>query len=168
MKRIIIAGKNYTGNWNRTRYASRTIVIVDRTLLLSYAANVSEWMLPGGGRENGESDSECAVRETAEETGYLIQPSECILELTEYYENVRYISRYYTGSIIGSVGPKLTEGETELNLIPRWLPVKEALREFSEYRKYIDTDEMRRGLYQREYIAVSEVLNMNRCACDER
>ena len=42
-----------------------------------------------------------------------------------------------------------------MGLEPRWLPVGEALRIFSRHADYAATDEERRGIYQREYTALS-------------
>ncbi|MEO9469756.1 NUDIX hydrolase [Parasphingorhabdus sp.] len=43
--------------------------------------------LPGGGRENGESGTECVIRETREEFGITLEPG--ALKLAEEYENWR-------------------------------------------------------------------------------
>ncbi len=36
------------------------------------------WDLPGGGREPGETPVDCAIRETGEETGVMLRPSEVV------------------------------------------------------------------------------------------
>ena len=41
---------------------------------------------------------------------------------------------------------------------PRWVLVEQAVAEFSRHREYADTDEMRRGLYLREYTALRMLL----------
>ena len=45
-----------------------------------------------------------------------------------------------------------------MGLEPRWLPVEEALQIFSRHDDYAATDEERRGIYQREYTALSALL----------
>lgn len=40
----------------------------------------------------------------------------------------------------------------------RWLSVDEIMDIFSQYNLYADTDEMRRGMYLREYTALCEIL----------
>ena len=115
-------------------------------------------MIPGGGLEEGESEIECCIREVAEETGVLISTSECLLEIDEYYEDCKYISKYYIGEAIGSSERRLTERERQVGMEPRWLSVNEIKSIFAAHSEYTDTDEMRRGLYLREYTALCELI----------
>lgn len=39
----------------------------------------------------------------------------------------------------------------------RWIPINEAIEAFSKHNDYAATDEMRRGLYLREYTALSQI-----------
>ena len=152
-----IVGNNYSGKWHRTRTACRGIVIRDHKLLLSYETVTGQWMLPGGGIEDGEDERECCIREVAEETGFLIRPTECVLEIDEYYEDFKWVNRYFFGDVTGEAAVCLTEREKEVGMEPRWLPLDEILRIFSEHAVYADTDEMRRGMYLREYTALSRL-----------
>ena len=158
MKVIEIVGKNYFGRWTHERTACRGVVIEDGRVLLSYAARDDLWMIPGGGLEAGEDEGTCCVRELAEETGRIVLPSACALEIDEYYEDCKYVSRYFFGAVVGRCQSKLTEAEQRMGLEPRWLPVGEALRIFSRHADYAATDEERRGIYQREYTALSALL----------
>ena len=63
MKTIDIVGDNYFGRWDKTRTACRGIILKDRLLLLSYETVTGQWMLPGGGLEEGEDERACCVRE---------------------------------------------------------------------------------------------------------
>ena len=45
---------------------------------------------------------------------------------------------------------------------PRWLPVERAIEEFSRHADYAATDEMRRGLYLREYKALQYLFSEER------
>ena len=155
MRTIEIVGKNYFGHWTHERTACRGVIIEDGRVLLSYAARDDLWMIPGGGLEAGEDEGTCCVRELAEETGRVVLPSACALELDEYYEDCKYVSRYFFGAVVGCCQSKLTEAEQRMGLEPRWLPVGEALRIFSRHADYAATDEERRGIYQREYTALS-------------
>ena len=155
MKTIEIIGKNYFGHWTHERTACRGVVIEDGRVLLSYAARDDLWMIPGGGLEAGEDEGSCCVRELAEETGRVVLPSACALEIDEYYEDCRYVSRYFFGAVVGRCRPQLTQAEQRMGLEPQWLPVEEALRIFSRHDDYAATDEERRGIYQREYTALS-------------
>ena len=158
MKTIEIVGKNYFGHWTHERTACRCIVIEDGRVLLSYAARDDLWMIPGGGLEAGEDERTCCVRELAEETGRIVLPSACALEIDEYYEDCKYVSRYFFGAVVGRCQIKLTEAERRMGLEPRWLPGEEALHIFSRHADYTDVDEERRGIYQREYTALSALL----------
>ena len=158
MKTIEIVGKNYFGHWTHERTACRGVIIEDGRVLLSYAARDDLWMIPGGGLEAGEDEGTCCVRELAEETGRVVLPSACALELQEYYEDCKYVSRYFFGAVVGRCQSKLTEAEQRMGLEPRWLPVEEALQIFSRHDDYAATDEERRGIYQREYTALSALL----------
>lgn len=158
MKTIDIIGKNYSGEWTNSRKACRGIVLRDESVLLSYETLTGQWMLPGGGAEAGEDDISCCIREVAEETGILIQPSECVLEIDEYYENMKYESRYFFGRIVGKTKTNLTDREKEVGMVPRFLPVTEIMDIFAQHDSYAQTDEMRRGMYFREYTALHELL----------
>ena len=158
MKTIDIVGVNYAGKWEHTRTACRGIILQDGKLLLSYETQTGQWMLPGGGLEDGEDERACCVREVAEETGAVIRPSECVLEIDEYYEDWKWVNRYFFGETAGEKERRLTEREREVGMEPRWLPAEEILEIFSEHDSYADTDEMRRGMYLREYTALRELL----------
>ena len=154
---VKIIGDNYFGKWDKTRTACRGIILRDNRLLLSYETKTGQWMLPGGGLEAGEAERDCCVREVAEETGFLIRPTDCVMEIDEYYEDFRWVNRYFFGEITGETAVRLTDREKEVGMEPRWLPLEEILRIFSEHASYADTDEMRRGMYLREYTALSRL-----------
>ena len=158
MKVIDIIGENYFGKWEHTRTACRGIILRDEKLLLSYETATGQWMLPGGGLEDGEDERECCAREVAEETGCVIVPSDCMLEIDEYYEDWKWINRYFFGKVTGETAVQLTEREKAVGMEPRWLPVEEIIRIFSKHADYAETDEMRRGMYLREYTALSALL----------
>lgn len=157
-RRIVnIIGKNYFGKWDKTRTACRGIIIRDNRLLLSYETVTGQWMLPGGGLEAGEDEHECCIREVAEETGFLVRPTDCVLEIDEYYEDFKWVNRYFFGEVAGETAIHLTNREKEVGMEPRWLPLDEIIQIFSEHASYADTDEMRRGMYLREYTALSKL-----------
>ena len=39
-----------------------------------------------------------------------------------------------------------------------WIPVSECMEIFSKHNDYAQTDEMKRGIYEREYMALKEIL----------
>ena len=157
MKTIEITGENYIGSWDKSRTACRGIVMKGTLVLLSYETLTDLYMIPGGGMEDGEDEAACCVREVAEETGFVTEPSACVLEIDEYYEDWKYISKYFVCGVTGSCGRKLTEREQSVGMEPRWVPVEEAIEIFSRHGEYAATDEMRRGIYLREYKALAEV-----------
>ena len=154
---VEITGENYCGKQDKTRTACRAIILRDHRLLLSFETATGQWMLPGGGREAGEDERECCIREVAEETGFLIRPTECVLEIDEYYGNTRWINRYFFGEVTGETTIHLTEQEKEAGMEPRWLPLEEIIHIFSQHDSRTDRDEMRRGMYLREYTALNRL-----------
>ena len=158
MKIIDIVGANYFGKWNKTRTACRGIIIENSKILLSYEAVTDQWMIPGGGLEEGETEAECCIREIAEETGTLVDDSECLLEIDEYYEDWKWINKYFFCKVKGMTEPKLTERERNVGIEARWISVDEAKNIFSKHDSYTGTDEMRRGMYLREHTALTELV----------
>ena len=158
MKRIDIVGENYAGKHSDGRKSCRGIVTDGDRILLSYETLTDQWMIPGGGQEGNESLEDCCIREVAEETGYRIEVSPCLLEIDEYYEEEKYFNFYYLGKVTGRCERNLTEREKETGMEPRWIPIEEAIAVFATHASYADTDEMRRGMYLREYSALTEIL----------
>ena len=158
MDRIEIVGANAFGTWQNTRTACRGVVLRGGEILLSHEARTGQYMIPGGGMEDGESPEACCAREVAEETGVIVEPGACALEIDEYYEDWKYVSLYYICRPVGAAEPRLTPREAEVGMAPRWVPVERAVAEFSTHADYAATDEMRRGLYLREYTALRRLL----------
>ena len=157
MNNLEIIGNNYFGKYACIRETSRAVILKDGKILLSYETKNDIWMLPGGGKEIGETYRNCVIREVCEETGYLFVPSKCVLEIDEYYENVRYISKYFIGTITGKTDTHLTEAEIKGGLESRWILIEEAPRIFSKHSEIKDFEEKRR-LYLREYLALQKIL----------
>ena len=155
MEIVEIIGDNYLGHFEHLRYASRAVIIKDKMILLSYETKKDLWMIPGGGMEDDEIASDTAIREVREETGYIIKPSDIVLEIDEYYGNSKYVSYYFLGEVIGMANRKLTEGEERDGLEPRWIPVEEAIAIFSNYMNY--SQEEKQGMYYREYSALKRI-----------
>ena len=80
-----------------------------------------------------------------------------MLEIDEYYEDFKWVNRYFFGEVTGETAVHLTEREKEVGMEPRWLHLDEILQIFSEHASYADKDEMRRGMYLREYTALSKL-----------
>lgn len=157
MKAIEIIGDNYFGAYSKTRVGCRAIIMQDGEMILSYGTKTDEWMIPGGGLEGGETEKECCIREVAEETGLIVEPSECLLEIDEYYKDWRFVNKYFVCKAVGKTEMKLTKPEIAIGMEPRRIAPDEIMRIFANYRAYADTDEMRRGMYLREYTALTEL-----------
>ncbi|HYI59326.1 MAG TPA: NUDIX domain-containing protein [Microlunatus sp.] len=75
----------------RTRRAVRVILVDsdDRTLLFEDSdpgiAGVTWWVTPGGGMDPGETERQTAVREVAEETGYMLAEDDLVGPLATRY-----------------------------------------------------------------------------------
>ena len=158
MERIELVGENYSGSYETTRTACRGIIIQDGRILLTREKKTGNWMIPGGGRKEGEEDRECCRREVAEETGVLASFSPCMLEIVEYYEDCRYINRYFYGMVTGECEPHRTAEEEALKLEVKWVPVKKAKSLFSGQFWSVLRNEVRRGLYLREHTALEALV----------
>ena len=153
LKRVKIVGKNYFGSYSKTRTACRGVVADGGLVLMSYEEATGQWMLPGGGLEAGETPGECCRREVAEETGYLVEPTECVLEVTDYFRDLKHVNHYYLASVTGRTEQHLTEREEKAQMGPEWIPVEEAIEIFSQLGE--DASPLRRALYRREYAALT-------------
>lgn len=158
MKEIEILGANRFETFTKTRTGCRAVILREGKILLSHETGTSWWLVPGGGLEPGETPEECCIREVEEETGLLVKPLRQFLTLYEYYEEYRYISHYFICEITGRGQMRLTENEAARGLEPAWLPLSEAIELFSKHQSYADTNEEKRGSYQREYTALTEFL----------
>lgn len=85
-----------------------------------------------------------------------------MLEIDEYYEDCKFMNRYYFGEVMETVPMRLTAQEKRMGMEPRWIAVEEALSIFSRHADYADTDEMRRGMYLREYTALRELIHQEK------
>lgn len=157
MKVRNIYGEGYDGQESPPRIACRAVVMQDGKLLLSYETKTGQWMLPGGGLEDGETDAECCVREVEEETGLLVEASDCFLEIHEYFPDSQWVNRYFLCSVRGEGHRQLTQQEIKVGMEPRWLPFAEIKGIFNGHQAYAETDEVRRGMYFREYTALCEL-----------
>ncbi len=160
MQEINIYGENRFDTYTNTRAASRAVIIRGDDILLSCAKNEDTYMLPGGGAENGESPEECCIREAEEETGLIVRPLRLFLTLNEFYEDFRYISYFFECEVTGESTAHLTEAEMRAGLAPEWMPLEKAVGIFSHHRDYTDTCEEKRGLYLREYTALTEYMKL--------
>jgi 8-oxo-dGTP pyrophosphatase MutT (NUDIX family) len=156
MKIIEIFGENRYPEYEKIREGCRGIIVRNGKILLSYEKNVDQYMIPGGGLEEGESLTECCVRELKEEVGVIALPHTHYLRLDEYYKEVYFKSNYFICDCIGECERALTEEENKRGLEPRLVDFNEALRIFGSYESYVNNDPTRYGSYYREFLALTE------------
>lgn len=114
--------------------AIKAVVQADGKLLV-VATNEGDVKFPGGGKETGESDRSCLVRELAEECGAVVASvGSLVCEVTERRpdrdgESVfEMVSRYWTATVTDEVvAQQLNEYEARLGMTPAWVTPVEAL-----------------------------------------
>ena len=102
---------------------------------------------------------------------YLLEPSICekiislldihdgesVLEINEYYEEIKYVTIYFIGNILRKGEQRLTPQEIKEGMEPCWLTLDEAIAIFSKHEAYRDIFEEKRGLYLREFVALTHI-----------
>lgn len=154
METIEIYGDNRFKKHSKIREACRGIVINNGKILLTYAVVNDLWTIPGGGTETDESYEICCIRKLAEETGFKVTPLQCYLNINEYYEDWLYPTHYFICKITGQTSRLPTPRKKEVRLEPHWVLPDEAISIFSKHREYA-FDEEKRGMYLREYTALT-------------
>ena len=94
------------------------------------------FQLPGGGIEKGESIIEAVIRETREESGYLMKNIEAIGYTIEYRESVRNahnwkrdISFNFRAIATENVGTSYMEDELAEGFVPIWANINKVAEE---------------------------------------
>lgn len=155
-KVLDIYGDNYAGITKHYREAARAIILQDGDIMLSRETKIGQWMIPGGGIEEGETPAEACIREAAEETGLVVKPGKCFQVMNEYYEDWKYVSYYFECTVTGTTDRQPTEREIRVGAMPEWIALGEAMAIFARHGDYAETNEERRGIYLREYTVLSE------------
>lgn len=115
------------------RIGTRAIIERDGKILFSYLGKRHQYLLPGGGIEEGETPEANVIREVQEECGLIIEPQEPFLVIDEHYGNFMYRDYYCKAAITGTTNTNYDEGETNLGLEPRWLDLETALKELPSF-----------------------------------
>ena len=152
-----ILGANRVEPHTKERACARGIVVKDGKILLSYIPESDFYMTPGGGVEDGETLSECCIREIAEETGYIVKPhgDEPYFLLNELYHEYKFINNFFICGLTGEQTEiRLTEAEKTQSLVLKWIPLEEAFDIFARHGDYAATNEDKRGSYLRDYTAL--------------
>lgn len=138
-----------------TRYAARAIICRGDEVLLMHEAVGDQWMLPGGGREEGEDPKQCCIREVEEETGLSVVPCEHLFVLDERYGEWKYVSDYFVCEVVGTGEAHLTQEEADLGTESKWVSFDDAIEIFADWENN-EPATTRHGLYLREYTALDE------------
>ncbi|MBQ6931844.1 MAG: NUDIX domain-containing protein [Clostridia bacterium] len=139
----------------KVRESARALVIKDGKILLTYEANIDNYMSPGGGVEEGETLEECCIRELREESGFEVKPVERFVTVNEFSLGTLYISNYFLCEVTGECEQCLTPTEIDHGVCPRWLTLDEAVTVFSTYA---GRPPDKASLYLREYTVLSRYL----------
>ena len=144
----------YTSPYCKKRISCRAIIIEDGKILLSHETNKGNYMSPGGGIENGETNEECVVREVLEETGYIVNAVKPFITINEYCYDTLYVNRYYVCEIKGVGQRKLTETEKFKKMEPEWVSLSDAQEIFGTYSTLPPDKE---SLYLREFTILNKI-----------
>jgi len=99
----------------RIRYQG-AIMRDDHILLIKHrdhADGRSYWIIPGGGREKGESEEECVVREMREETNLDVAIERLLLDENPERDGVDWLAKTYLCRIVSGEAKPGYEPETE-------------------------------------------------------
>lgn len=119
-----------------TRYATRSIALKGKTILLLYTKRYEDYSLPGGGLDFGEDKIEGMMRELQEETGAQniknINPFGLYEEYRPWYKpdyDIQHMISYcYTCEINKELGPTSLEAyETNNGMKAVWINIHEAI-----------------------------------------
>lgn len=126
------------------RDAVRGIILKGKNILLVYSETNNEYKFPGGGAIDGEMKKETLKREVLEEVGRQVSSVNESLGYTDQiyndiYDKKKYFylrSYYYFCEIYeGEVAQNLDNYEQDLNFVPKWVTLDEAIATNEAYLK---------------------------------
>lgn len=149
------------------RVAIRAIIVQKGKILLVHS-NKGDYKFPGGGVEGNESDSECLIREVAEETGYI----NCVIKdklgsvmerkLDEYEDDILFeiISHYYFCELINDkqIAQQLDDYESAQEFSPEWVSLNDAIVQNEKVMNSFDIE--KNGWLQREIYVLQKLVNI--------
>jgi len=120
------------------------LLTVRSATLRSHAGQIA---LPGGRLEPGESFVEAALRETAEEVGIEVDPSDVIGELSDHPSPAGFVARPIVARVAWPQAVKLDPGEVaEVFTVPL-----DALRAVEPTSRLVEVEQFRRRIYSYEW-----------------
>ncbi|MFA7560991.1 MAG: NUDIX domain-containing protein [Candidatus Izemoplasmatales bacterium] len=109
--------------------SARTVFVKEGKILLLHSKKYDYFTLPGGNQEINESLEETAIRETREETGYIVSVKNKTVTIVEYFPDATWESHYFLveQSEAELVDKELNQEEIEFEWEVMWLNLEEAL-----------------------------------------
>ncbi|MBQ2643332.1 NUDIX domain-containing protein [Candidatus Saccharibacteria bacterium] len=125
---------------DKTRFSVRILLCNNRSEICVIKSEKYGYLqLPGGGIEKGEGIIEAAIRETKEESGYLMKNIEALGYTIEHRESVRNhhnwrrdISFTFMAAATKNVGTNYMEDEITEGFIPVWMGLDEVILELEQ------------------------------------
>lgn len=120
--------RQYMSTSRHTRY--QAAVVRDGALLLlrcAFREGPTVWILPGGGREDGESEESCVIREVYEETGLTVRVQRLLSDVPAEPPDGTYTRwRTYLCAVVASeAAPGGGEGASAELIDVMWLPLRD-------------------------------------------
>ena len=130
---------------DKIRFSVRVLLYNEKgEICVIKSEKYSYFQLPGGEIEKGESIIEAVIRETREESGYLMKNIEAIGYTIEYRESVRNehdwkrdISFNFRAIATENVGTNYMEDELAEGFVPIWANINEVAEELSKNEGHI-------------------------------
>lgn len=162
MKIVRIFGKEIGNEVNRVRLTGRAVIKEKDFFLFSYLSKRKQFLLPGGGVDEGESIQEAIKREVLEECGLLTDVEEPFLLIEERYGSMLWQTYYSRAKIIEKRSPMMEESEINVGLVSKWASLDELYNERESTIGFSDVKEKKIDIlgavlnsHYREAIAVA-------------
>jgi 8-oxo-dGTP pyrophosphatase MutT (NUDIX family) len=149
-----IVGKDSTEIFSKECIGCRGFLVRDNKICIIHELNTGFYQIPGGALEKDETYEECCVREVQEETGYVVNISEPIIRIDEFYGEWKYTSYYYMCDIKQAGEQQLTHEEKENGAVIEWIGLEDAISIFATYKEYEIIEPCKYGGFYREYVAL--------------
>lgn len=132
---------------DKIRFSVRVLLYNDKGEICAVKSEkYGYFQLPGGGVEKGESIIEAAIRETKEESGYLMKNIEALGYTIEHRKSIRNkhdwgrdISFVFSAVATENVGTNYMEDEISEGFFPIWVDINEAAEVLTKNEGHIES-----------------------------